>query len=131
MILNLPCSKTFHKCQNKLAELSVRREKISPQLFDERIKFSHRVRDNMRGIRITDTLTKFDELTFAQFISELAKQKILIPLKQQNEWEEFFNHSQIKCHNITKQISETDRKINQLVYELYELTDEEIKVIEG
>jgi hypothetical protein len=130
MILNLPCPQTFGKYVDKLAKLSIKRETISPLLSDERIKFSHRVRDNLRKIRITDMLMRFDELTFTQFISELAKQKIFIPLNQQNEWEEFFNHSQTKCHNITKQISETDRKINQLVYELYELTEEEIKIIE-
>jgi hypothetical protein len=32
---------------------------------------------------------------------------------------------------IEHQIEATDRQINQLVYELYELTKEEIKVVEG
>jgi len=32
---------------------------------------------------------------------------------------------------IQRQIQETDRQIHQLVYELYDLTDKEIKVVEG
>ena len=31
---------------------------------------------------------------------------------------------------IQRQIKETDRQIDQLVYELYGLTDEEIKIVE-
>ncbi|MEH2362965.1 hypothetical protein [Nostoc sp.] len=32
---------------------------------------------------------------------------------------------------IQQQINATDRQINQLVYELYGLTDEEIAIVEG
>ncbi|WP_254449464.1 hypothetical protein [Anabaena sp. UHCC 0253] len=32
---------------------------------------------------------------------------------------------------IQQQITATDRQINQLVYELYELTDEEIDIVEN
>ena len=31
----------------------------------------------------------------------------------------------------TQQIAATDKEINALVYELYDLTDEEIKIVEG
>ncbi|MDR0336201.1 MAG: Eco57I restriction-modification methylase domain-containing protein, partial [Planctomycetaceae bacterium] len=130
MILNLPCPETFPQYQHKLAELSVKREKISPQLFAERIKFSGYIQKHWRDIRITETLMRFDELDFTQFVNELTKQKIRIPSKRQNEWEKFFNDSRSKCRRITKQIVETDRNIDQLVYELYELTDEEIKIVE-
>jgi hypothetical protein len=131
MILNLPCPETFNKNMNKLAQLSVRREKISPQLFEERLQFSHRVRNNFQEARITAILQQFDELNFMQFVNELKKQNFSIPLKQQNEWEEFFNNSQSKCCNITKQINGVDHEIDQLVYELYGLTEDEIKIVES
>ncbi|MDR1485361.1 MAG: N-6 DNA methylase [Planctomycetaceae bacterium] len=131
MILNLPCPKKFNKYINQFAKLSTKREKITPQLIGERIKFSHRIQDNLQGTPITDTLKRFDDLDFTQFVNELTKQKIHIPIKRQNEWEKFFNHSQSKCRNITKQINNIDSEIDQLVYELYGLTEEEIKIIEG
>ena len=31
----------------------------------------------------------------------------------------------------TQQIATTDKEINALVYKLYDLTDEEIKIVEG
>ncbi|MDR1141536.1 MAG: Eco57I restriction-modification methylase domain-containing protein, partial [Planctomycetaceae bacterium] len=129
MILNLPCPETFHKYRDKLAELSVEREKISPQLFEERIKFSHYVQNHLQGVRITETLRRFDELDMTQFAAELSKQKISIPLKQQNDWEKIFNDYQSTCRNLKKQIIKIDYKIDQLVYELYELTEEEIKIL--
>jgi predicted nucleic acid-binding Zn-ribbon protein len=33
--------------------------------------------------------------------------------------------------NLQRQIDATDRQIDRLVYELYELTDEEIGIVEG
>lgn len=33
--------------------------------------------------------------------------------------------------NLKRQIDATDRQIDKLVYELYGLTDEEIKIVEG
>jgi hypothetical protein len=112
-----------------MATLSVKREKTSHRIIEERIKFSHRIRDNLHGTPITDTLKRFDELDFTQFVNELTKQKIHIPIKRQNEWEEIFNHAQSKCRNIIKQINNIDYEINQLVYKLYGLTEEEIKII--
>ena len=32
---------------------------------------------------------------------------------------------------IQRQINATDRKIDQLVYKLYDLTEEEVKIVEG
>jgi hypothetical protein len=39
--------------------------------------------------------------------------------------------SQSDCDLYQRQIDATDRKIDKLVYELYGLTDEEIKIVEG
>ncbi|MDR2643860.1 MAG: hypothetical protein LBC74_13840, partial [Planctomycetaceae bacterium] len=131
MILNLPCPNTFGNYVTKLAKLSTKREKVSRRIIEERAGFSRRIRDNLQGVRITDTLKQFDNLDFLQFVNELTKQKIHIPHRQQNEWEKIFNSSQSKCCNIKKQIDETDREIDQLVYELYGLNEDEIKIIEG
>ena len=35
------------------------------------------------------------------------------------------------CQTALQQIDATDRRIDELVYELYGLTDEEIKIVEG
>ncbi|NPV51738.1 MAG: hypothetical protein HPY60_11170 [Candidatus Methanofastidiosum sp.] len=44
--------------------------------------------------------------------------------------EEEFNRSADKIRQINVMIDETDRQIDALVYELYGLTEEEIKIVE-
>jgi len=39
-------------------------------------------------------------------------------------------HSPVACFR-DRQIAATDREINRLVYELYGLTEEEIRIVEG
>ena len=75
-------------------------------------------------------LERFEELEFKQFLSELAKQKINLSLKQQDEWEEYFNEYKTECCNFVNQIDATDKEIDKMVYALYGLTEEEIKIIE-
>lgn len=40
-------------------------------------------------------------------------------------------HSDTQKSILQRQIEATDREIDQLVYELYGLTDEDIKIVEG
>jgi hypothetical protein len=68
-------------------------------------------------------------LEFKQFIAELKKQKIALSLKQQDEWEEYFNEYKTECNALSAQISATDREIDGMVYGLYGLNEEEIELI--
>jgi len=61
----------------------------------------------------------------------LKKQKISLSLKQQDEWEEYFNEYKTECANLVNQIDTTDKEIDGMVYGLYGLTEEEVKIIEN
>ena len=69
-------------------------------------------------------------LTFKEFLTELSKKKIRLTLTQESEWETYFLQEQTKAIAIKKQIDFTDKEIDQMVYELYGLTEEEIKIVE-
>jgi len=103
---------------------------LNSDLQTKRQRFLKRLSDNFAGIKITGKIETFDELEFAQFLSELAKQKITLTLKQQDEWEEYFNEYQTECRNFVNQINATDKEIDGMVYGLYGLTEEEIGIIE-
>jgi len=92
--------------------------------------FIKRVTDNFNNIKITGTLENFEELDFKQFLAELKKQKLEISLKQQGEWNEFFDDEKKACNTIIEHIKATDDAIDKMVYELYGLTDDEIKIVE-
>ena len=57
--------------------------------------------------------------------------KITLSLKEQDEWEDYFSGYKKELLEIKERIDKTDRKIDGVVYGLYGLTDEEIKVVEN
>jgi competence protein ComGF len=68
-------------------------------------------------------------MDFIEFMKELKKQKITIPLKQQGEWENFFNDCAAECRELSAQIKATDNEIDQRVFDLYGLTPEEREIV--
>jgi len=77
-----------------------------------------------KGIeKITKKLDAFYELEYDAFKKELAKQKVKISLgNENNEWREYFNTTKQKINELQTQINQTDKEIDKMVYELYELT---------
>ncbi|MDR0970608.1 MAG: Eco57I restriction-modification methylase domain-containing protein [Lentimicrobiaceae bacterium] len=126
---------------NLLSEKSKKMLSLNTELQNKRQRFLKRLSDNLTAttnkglqplaVNITKALETFYELDFAQFLAELKKQKITLTLKQQDEWEEYFNEYKTECKQLSAQITETDNTIDQLVYALYGLTEEEIKIVEG
>ncbi|MCI7435476.1 MAG: hypothetical protein MSH22_02580 [Spirochaetia bacterium] len=51
--------------------------------------------------------------------------------KTKLEWLEVFEETKKSLQEIQSQITATDKEINALVYKLYDLTEEEIKIVEG
>jgi len=100
------------------------------ELQTNRQRFLKRLSENFENIKITGNLERFDETDFKQFVAELKKQKITLSLKQQDEWEEYFNEYKKDCNELSTKILATDKKIDGMVYALYGLTEEEIGIIE-
>ena len=90
-----------------------------------------RLKDNIPNVKINSTLETFDLFDFTKFITELKKQKIVLSLREQDEWEEYFNAYKQQCNELSTQISSTDNEIDRMVYALYDLTEEEIDIVEG
>lgn len=83
------------------------------------------------NLNINNKLEKWYELSFADYNKELYKQKIKLSLSEQSEWLTFFEQEKQKALAIKNEIDKTDKEIDQMVYQLYGLTDEEIKIVEG
>ena len=102
---------------------------LNSQLQEKRSQFLRGVTNNLEGVKITTALQQFDQMNFVGFMKELKKQKITIPLKQQNEWEDFFNDFVAECQELSAQIKATDEEIDNKVFDLYGLTEEERKIV--
>lgn len=102
---------------------------LNSQLQEKRSRFLRRLNENLEGLKITTALQQFDQLDFKGLMAELKKQKIHIPVKEQDEWEDFFNERLAECQELTAKIKATDEEINNLVFDLYGLTEEERKIV--
>ncbi|RLA83232.1 MAG: hypothetical protein DRG78_04995 [Epsilonproteobacteria bacterium] len=87
--------------------------------------------------KIPKKLQNFEELEFEDFIKEYKKaKKIKLNGKLEernfkNEWIELFENDSKIVLDLKAQISLVDNEIDNMVYELYGLSDEEIKIVEG
>jgi len=83
------------------------------------------------GLELSNKLKDWYLLEYNEFVKELGKKKVKLSLSQEAQWEDYFNQEKEKAIDIKNRIDSTDKEIDKMVYELYGLNDEEIKVIEG
>jgi type I restriction-modification system DNA methylase subunit len=81
-------------------------------------------------------LQNWNELTFAEFITELNKAiktagQTPLTKKDEFEWLDLFEENKAKAQTLKSQIETTEKAIDKMVYELYGLSDEEIKIVEN
>ena len=87
--------------------------------------------------KIPKKLQNFESLDFEEFIKELKKAKKLKfndKLEERNfknDWKALFEDDSKLALDLKAQIDTTDKEIDSMVYELYELSEEEIKIVEG
>lgn len=82
-------------------------------------------------ININNKLQSWYSLSPNDFFKELAKQKIKLPLSDQQEWLQYFEQQKAIANNIQQTIQQTDAAIDAMVYGLYGLTEQEIAIVEG
>lgn len=112
-----------------LADLTDKQMQNISQLQEKRSRFLHRLSDNFEGVKITTALQQFDTMDFKGLMAELKKQKIKLSLSQQDEWENYFNQRVAECQDLSAQIKATDNEIDNRVFDLYGLTEEERKIV--
>ena len=109
---------------------------LNKQLQEKKNKFLNRVKDNLclTGhvplTKISKKLEAFYDYDFKTFVVELKKQKVKLSLTHQVEWEEFFIAYKTEINQLQDEINATDKEIDEMVYKLYELTEDEIEIIE-
>ncbi len=86
---------------------------------------------NKKEFKITKKLEKFYEFEFGDFVKELKKQKIKLSLSQQDEREEYFGDYKKVVVELKSQIDKTDEEIDEMVFDLYGLSEEEREIVKG
>lgn len=128
---NFPIPKVSKEVETVFVKLVDNILTYNKQLQEKRNLFLKRIKDNLEGVKITGTLSTFEQLEFADFLKELKKQKITLKLSQQDEWEEYFNDYRSACRQLSEQIAKTDKEIDLRVYKLYGLTYDEALIVDA
>jgi hypothetical protein len=92
-------------------------------------KFLKRIQGTFELEKLSKKLQSFYELDFADFVKELKKVKVILSLKDQDEWEEYFESYKTEIVELKTKIDACDKEIDEMVFDLYGLSDEEREVV--
>lgn len=126
---NLPIVIATKELQKQLADFADEMIRLNAEISSLSNDFFTILRANNYEIaKIPTALNEFYNLDFKEF---LKLTKLKIDMSKQGDLLKFFNEYKQQCQTLNKQIVKTESKINQAVYKLYELNDDEIKMIEN
>lgn len=109
--------------------------KDTETLYGYSKNFCRYIESNFDNVVCNNKIINFYILEFVDFIKELNKSikkqggEKLTKL-QEMDWMEVFETKKAEALSLKAQIDKTDREIDQMVYELYDLTEDEIKIVE-
>ena len=85
-----------------------------------------------RAPKLTNRLREWWKLDFKSFRAEIKKAfKDDLPLKQRNDWESLLREEGEKVRRLTAEIEQAEREIDSIVYKLFNLTPDEIALLES
>ena len=104
---------------------------LNKDLQEISAKFQRTCERKFENLNQNKKLQDWYKLSYADFIKELTKQKIKLTLSEEAEWADYFDQEKSKALEIQAKIASTDKEIDQMVYELYGLSEEEIGIVEN
>ena len=119
--------------------ISILVESLSSILEEQckiRVKFLKYLDSQIQGVYKYSGLQNWQELTFGDFIKELNKaikkaggEKLT--KTDEMDWMDIFESKKAEAQSLKTEIDKTDKEIDQMVYKLYKLTEEEIAIVEN
>lgn len=104
---------------------------LTKELHELTDKFLHRIQDNLKIEKLTKKLESFYKWEFKDFLDELKKQKISLSLSDQDDREPYFKEYKEKVLVVKGEIERTDKEIDEMVFDLYGLSEDERRVVLG
>lgn len=63
-------------------------------------------------------------------LKEFQKARVKLSLEEGAEWMDYFKKQKAKVQELQGEVDRLDREIDRMVYDLFCLTEEEIKIVE-
>lgn len=127
---DFPIRNTSPEFQKPFIEKADEMLSLNKTLQEISAKFQRTCERKFENLNLTKKLQDWYNLSYADFIKELGNQKIKLTLSEEAEWADYFDQEKSKAIEIQSKIAGTEKEIDQMVYELYGLSEEEIKIVE-
>jgi type I restriction-modification system DNA methylase subunit len=130
LLKNIPIKDSDSDIKLKLIGLGEKMLLLHNEKKEQSLKFQRTIQRKFNLEDLPKKLQDWYLLSYADFIKELAKKKVKLTLSEEAEWEDYFETESKKAKDLKAQIDATDKAIDKMVYELYGLSEEEIKIVE-
>jgi len=127
---DFPIPQATESQQNSLAQKAEKMIELNKALHEQTASAVEFLKIKYSIQKISQKLEKFYQLGANIFIEELKKLKVKLTLKEEEELINWFKEKQTQLAEIEKRINALDKEIDNEVYKLYDLTEEEINLIE-
>lgn len=105
--------------------------KLSQERFDESNRFADYIEKTYTPKKISEKILYAYESDWKSFLEELKKQSVKLTEKQKYDFLPLFEDYSNKLKSISGQIEDQLSKLNAYMYQLYDLTEDEIRIIEN
>ena len=119
------------KNRKSIEDKSIKMLELNKKSYESTNKFLRFIESSYTPKKLSDKLKAFYTLSFKEFIKELKKQNVALSKQDEFELMDVFETQKAKALAIQQEITATDAEIDRIVYDLYGLTDEEIRIVEG
>ena len=118
-----------------ISNLAQKCQELAEQRYTIENNFRRRLPDLCppdRNAKLNNKLQNWWQLNFADFQKQIKKQfKKPIPLTERNDWQDYLENEKTKIATLNQQISQSEIELNQEIYHLFNLTPQEIQLIEA
>ena len=130
----LPIPVTSAEQKTIIGNLAQKCQELSEQRYTMENNFRRRLPDLCppeRETKLNNKLKNWWRLDFANLQKQIKSQfKSPIPLAERNDWQNYFEDEKAKITALNQQIARHETELNQEVYRLFDLTPQEILLIE-
>lgn len=132
----LPIPSTSDSMKAELGKLAEAAQATAAKRYELQQAITRRIPDlaaDPDNVKLTTRLREWwNAPSFAAFQKEVEKAlKAKIPLQERNDWENWIATSRAEIHALTAEIARLEAEINAKVYALFDLTPDEIALLEA
>jgi hypothetical protein len=131
----IPVPEVSVEKKNIIGNLAEKCQELSEQRYSIENNFRRRLPDLCppeREAKLNNKLKSWWLLDFADLQKQIKSLfKSTIPLAERNDWQDYFEAEKAKITTLNQQIAQHETELNQEVYRLFNLTPQEILLVEA